>query len=222
MLRLGILATVFLSGASLMSLEMASFNQFPPFFGSTIDIWGGLISVFLGGLALGAVVGGRWADRNPTLWKLGLILAVAGVLTLAMPCYARHVLDWASGKGAPLPADWGTGTEGVYVPPAQHWQALGTGVLLFGVPALLLGMASPYAAKLYVGQFHQMGGGLGQVYGVSTVGSILGTLGTAFYLTAWIGTDAILRTNGVVLIGLGAALVAADALRRRGQSRSPA
>jgi hypothetical protein len=101
----------------------------------------------------------------------------------------------------------------------RRWAGLGLpAVLLFGVPALLLGMASPYAAKLYVSQFHQMGGGLGQVYGVSTVGSILGTLGTAFYLTAWIGTDAILRTNGVVLIGLGAALVAADALRRGTQT----
>jgi len=77
-LRLGLLATVFVAGAALMSLEMASFRLVEPELGSDIVVWGSLISVFLGGLAIGAVVGGRWADVRPNLAKLGLVLAAAG------------------------------------------------------------------------------------------------------------------------------------------------
>jgi len=222
-MRLGILATIFISGAAVMSLEMASFRQFSSYFGDDISIWGSLISVFLGGLAIGAMAGGLLADRRPALWKLGAILTVGGVLVLAMPFYSETVLDWASGKGNDLPKDWGTDSQDasgliIYSPPSKHWQALGTGALLFGLPALLLGMASPYAARLYVRELKHVGGGVGLVYGISTLGSIVGTLGTSFYLVAWMGTRWILWSNAIGLVLLGAALAAAHGLRRGKQA----
>lgn len=221
MMRLGLLGTVFLAGAALMSLEMASFRLVEPELGSDLVVWGSLISVFLGGLAIGAVIGGRWADTRPSLAKLGLILAAAGVVALAVPLYADAVLTWAyPGAGAPLPSEWGTGGAGgtelaVYHPPDMRWAALLAGTLLFGLPAVLLGMVSPYAARLFVREMPQIGTHLGQLYGVSTIGSIFGTLGTAFYLISLMGTRSLLSMNGLVLLGLGAALVVANSLRRR-------
>jgi hypothetical protein len=76
-------------------------------------------------------------------------------------------------------------------------------------------MVSPYAARLFVREMPQMGTHLGQVYGMSTVGSIFGTLGTAFYLIAIMGTRSLLSLNGAVLVGLGAALIIAHSLRRK-------
>ena len=76
--RAGLLATVFLAGAALMSLEMVSFRVVQPDLGSDIIVTGSLISVFLGGLALGAFLGGILADRKPCLLVLGVILMVAG------------------------------------------------------------------------------------------------------------------------------------------------
>jgi hypothetical protein len=221
MMRLGLLATVFVAGAALMSLEMAGFRLVEPELGSDIVVWGSLISVFLGGLAIGAVAGGRWADTRPSLAKLGLILAAAGAVALAVPLYADAMLAWAyPGAAPPLPSEWGTGGAGgtelaVYHPPDMRWAALSAGTLLFGLPAVLLGMVSPYAARLFVREMPHLGASLGQLYGVSTVGSILGTLGTAFYLIALMGTRGLLSLNGLVLVGLGAALVVAHALRRR-------
>jgi len=221
MIRAGLLVTVFLAGAALMSLEMASFRLVEPELGSDIVVWGSLISVFLGGLAIGAVIGGHWADTRPSLAKLGLILAAAGGVALAIPLYADAVLTWAyPGAGAPLPSEWGMGGAGgttlaVYHPPDMRWAALLAGALLFGLPAVLLGMVSPYAARLFVRRMPHLGTSLGQLYGTSTVGSILGTLGTAFYLIALMGTRSLLSLNGLVLVGLGAALVVAGSLRRR-------
>ena len=230
LIRLLLLATVFLAGASLMSLEMASFRLVQPEFGSDIIVWGSLISVFLGGLSLGAFVGGRFADHGPRLWKLGAILAAAGLATLVLPLpllpgeepgapresIANSVLQWMfPGEGAPLPAEWEmTESNGlvVYRPPDLRWPTLGVGAILFGAPALLLGSVTPYTARLFIRSLGRVGTGVGKVSGFSTVGSIVGTLGTAFYLVAWMGTRWLLAGNGLLLVGLGALLAVADAL----------
>jgi len=209
-MRTLLLVIVFIAGGSLMSLEMAGFRLLPPYFGDDIHVWGSLISVFLGGLALGAFVGGRWADRRPRLWKLGLVLAAAGAVAVLLPLYADPVMDHLSGQAAPLPAEWGEGGGGsdlvVYVPPSLRWEALGAGLILFGVPSLLLGMVSPYAARLFVFGMPNIGADVGRLYGVSTVGSIVGTLLTAFYLVSWLGTRWLVISNGLVLGALGLVL----------------
>jgi MFS family permease len=223
MMRVAVLTAALVSGAALMSLEMAGFRLVQPEFGSDIIVWGSLISVFLGGLAVGALVGGRLADRRPALWKLGAIFVAGGAVALAIPLYADAVLDWMfPGEGAPLPSDWdqaATDDGGlvVYLPPDLRWPTLGAGLLLFLVPSVLLGMVTPYAAKLLIHTMPHLGRGVGNVSGVSTVGAILGTLGTAFYLVAWMGTRWLLVSNGLVLVGLGVLLGVLDvAVRSRG------
>lgn len=223
-MRVGLLITVFLAGGVLMSLEMASFRLVQPEFGSDIIVWGSLISVFLGGLAVGAVLGGRLADRGPRLWKLGAILAIAGAVTLILPLYADAVLEWMfPGEGAPLPAEWGAGGDPdqlvVYRPPDLRWPTLGAGTILFGLPALLLGTVTPYTARLFIHTLGKLGTGVGHLYGASTVGSIVGTLGTAFYLIAWMGTRWLLTSNGLLLVGLGIVLAMADWLGPTGHPR---
>jgi MFS family permease len=214
-----LLVTAFIEGAALMSLEMAGFRLIQPEFGSDIVVWGSLISVFLGGLALGAVLGGRLADRRPSLGMLGAIVLAGGAVTLLLPLVSDAVLaSMFPGEGAPLPVEWGTGDAAgglaVYQPPDLRWPTLGAGTILFGLPALLMGMVSPFAARLFVHALGRLGTGVGKVYGVSTVGSILGTLGTAFYLTAWMGTTGLIVANGVLLVALGLALVAVAAVTK--------
>ncbi len=222
--RLLVLTAVFASGAALMSLEMAGFRRVQPEFGSDIMVWGSLISVFLGGLALGASLGGRLADRRPAFWKLGCIFLAAGAVAAVIPLYADAVFEWTfPGKDAPPPEAWAADTSGdfgglqVSLPPAQvdlRLPTLAAGAALFLVPSILIGMITPYAAKLLIHRLGRLGAGVGNVSAVSTAGAIAGTLGTAFFLITWMGTRWLLATSGIVLAAFGVLLVAVQALAR--------
>jgi MFS family permease len=216
MIRAVALIAVFGAGAALMSLEMLGFRLVQPQFGSDIIVWGSLISVFLGGLAVGAYAGGRLADRRPSLGLLGAILGLAGLVALLMPLYADPVMTWLyPGQGAPLPleiageAGGPPGALQIYIPPDMRWPTLAVGAALFLVPAVLLGMVSPHAARLLIHRLGRVGSGVGNISGISTAGAIVGTLATAFYLITLIGTEWLLRANGLVLLALGAALALA-------------
>ena len=54
---------VFLAGAALLSLEIASSRVMAPYFGSSLFVWGALIGIVLAGLSVGYWVGGIVADR---------------------------------------------------------------------------------------------------------------------------------------------------------------
>jgi spermidine synthase len=56
---------VFLSGAALMGLEIVGSRVLAPVFGTSIFVWGALITTFLASLAVGYELGGRLADRRP-------------------------------------------------------------------------------------------------------------------------------------------------------------
>ncbi len=206
---------VFWSGASLMSLEMTGLRLVQPEFGSTITVTGSIISVFLGGLALGAYVGGKWADHRPALWKLALVLAGAGALALTLPLYADIILEWTFPDEAGYEAVADTGELQVFVPTDLKWPTLATGLLLFLAPALLLGMVTPYYAKLLIHRLGRLGSGVGKISALSTGGAIVGTLGTSFYLVTWLGTRWLLAINGLVLAGLALLLILAELLTRR-------
>jgi MFS family permease len=221
MIRALVFFVVFGSGAALMSLEMTGLRLVEPEFGSDIYVTGSLISVFLGGLAAGAYLGGWLADLRPALWKLGLILAAAGGAALALLPLADPVMTWMfPGQGAPVPwkAQEGFGGLQVYTAPDLRGPILGVGLILFLAPSLLLGTVSPYAAKLLIHAIGRLGAGVGKISGVATIGGIVGTLGTTFYLIAWMGTRWLLAANGLVLLGLGALLALAE-LARPGRVR---
>src|SRR5262249_1287964 len=75
-------------------------------------------------------------------------------------------------------------------------------------PVTLLGMYSPFAIRLLRPSAERSGLVSGTVYGVSTAGSILGTLGTTFLLIPSIGSRAIPITLGLAGLAAGLALVA--------------
>src|SRR5262252_2600536 len=62
--RLFILLSAFLAGAIAMSLEIAAARLLAPYLGSSLQVWGALISVILGAMALGYAIGGRIADQT--------------------------------------------------------------------------------------------------------------------------------------------------------------
>jgi len=176
---------VFICGAIVMSFEILGSRVLAPNFGSSVFVWGSLISVFLAGLSAGYYLGGRLADINPSSRKLSLIIIAPGLLLLTFPLYSAPVSDWIFMQDL-----------GVRMSPLLASSAL------FLIPSVFLGIVSPYTAKLMICSLHTSGKTIGMLYALSTFGSIIGTLITSFYLIALAGVNALIMGQGVLLIAL--------------------
>lgn len=174
---------VFICGAVVMSFEILGSRVLAPNFGSSVFVWGSLISVFLAGLSTGYYLGGRIADINPSSKKLGIMIITPGILFLTFPLYSVPISDWIFAKDL-----------GVRLSP------LLASAILFFSPSIFLGIVSPYTAKLMICSLHTSGKTIGTLYALSTFGSIIGTLVTSFYLITVAGVNALIMGQGVLLI----------------------
>jgi len=156
---------VALSGAALMSLEILGSRVLAPTYGSSVYVWGSLITVFLTALAIGYAFGGRLADRRPFPSAISLILSTAAVLILPSVVWAPRLLEFLSA------ASWDV-----------RWAALVASLILFLPPSLAIGMVTPFAVRMAVRRLERVGAVAGGYSALSTAGSIAGTLLTAFFL----------------------------------------
>ena len=81
----------------------------------------------------------------------------------------------------------------------ERWGSLLAATALFFLPSMLLGMVSPYAVRLVARRLSSVGTSAGALYGISTMGSFLGCLLTAFYFILWMGIRHILLLSAVGL-----------------------
>ena len=183
----------FVTGAIVMSFEMLGSRYLNPYFGSGIYTWASLISTVLTALTLGYFLGGWLADRTASLSVLAVTVLVASLYMLVLPSFAQPLLEL-------LAADIDDVRTGSLV--------ASLAILLF--PVTFFGMYSPFAIRLMLRSAQSSGMVSGTVYGISTFGSIVGTLGTTFYLIPTIGTRAITLwlgaaglACGLILLGLG-------------------
>jgi len=197
--RLALLLVAFLSGAILMALEIVGSRVLAPHFGGSIFVWGSLIGVFLAALSLGYYLGGRLVDLRPSALVLSLLLLAAGAWALLLPRYGWPLCDAIAVR------DLG-----------ERANPLVACMILFFVPGVLMGTTSPFVIRLTAHTVSDIGQTAGAVYAVSTVGSIAGTLGTAFYLLSWLGTRMILLVLGASLVLTGVLAAAAGWGRRAG------
>ncbi len=180
--RLYLYPTVFITGAVVMVIELLGTRFIAPFYGSSLYVWASLIAVTMIALALGYYFGGRLADRGNGS-GFGVILALAGLLTLIIPLLSRPVLLMTDPLGL---------RAGAFI----------SSLVLFSPGLTLLGMVSPFAIKLATDRLSGVGASAGSIYAVSTVGSVIGTIALGFFLFPFIGSRAIMIGSGVVLITL--------------------
>lgn len=174
---------VFICGAVVMSFEILGSRVLAPNFGSSVFVWGSLISVFLSGLSAGYYLGGRISDINPSSRKLSLMILAPGILMLAFPLYSTPISDWIFMQNL-----------GVRSSPML------ASIVLFLAPSVFLGIVSPYTAKLLICSLHTSGKTIGTLYAISTFGSIIGTIVTSFYLITIAGVNALIMGQGALLI----------------------
>ena len=184
---------VFSGGFSVMSIELLGGRILAPYFGSSIYVWGSIISIFMLALSFGYLLGGTLSLRAPSLRKLGVIFLVCAVTVLPMILGADVLMDWVF----------------VRVDDPRYGSLI-TATGLFFVPTIAMGVISPYAVRLLVQNQHHSGQVAGKLYFVSTAGSALGTLLTSFYLVLYFEVNQILFTLLAVLAVCGISAIAAD------------
>jgi len=172
---------VFIASFCTLVIELVAGRIMAPYVGVSLYTWTSIIGVVLAGISIGAYIGGLIADRYPRSSTLGWLLFLSGLGAFSI---------------SPL-----TNLIGA----AQFQTTLMIRILLittiiFLVPSCLLGMISPVVVKLTLNNLEKTGNVVGKIYAFSTLGSILGTFATGFFLISWMGTRHILFTMGVILI----------------------
>ena len=181
-----IYATSITCGFCLMALEILGARFLYPSFGSSIDVWAAIITVFILSLSIGYVIGGRIADRCSDNRALAWIVLGAGVLYLTLPIYALSASE-------ALGESMGQLRFGVLV----------AGLVLFLLPSLLLGMVSPVLVKLAFVSAERVGRTTGTLYAIGSIGNVLGILVTDYVLLEHVPLNGNLLWMGCVLVVTG-------------------
>jgi len=178
---------VFVCGAVLMCIEIAGSRMLAPTFGSDIFTWGSIIGVFMMALAAGYYSGGVLVDRVPRFWLLCLIVAAAGLVTVPIPWIRTPICQGIADENF-----------------GPRLNPLVAAIALYLVPSTLIGMVAPFAVRLAAKSLSGIGNVAGRLYALSTVGSILGTLLTAFLLIPSFGTRALMWSLGLTRLAVAA------------------
>lgn len=194
--RAGVYLSAFALGFALMAFEMLGSRYLNPYFGSGIGTWSALISVVLLAVMAGYFLGGALADRWPSTALCGALAVAAAVYMMIVPPTADTVF-------AGVIERLGDGPVG----------SLAAAAALLFAPLVLVSVFLPFAVRLLLTDTAHGGRVSGRIYGVSTVGNILGTLVTTFVLMPRTGTRLLTLGLALVVGATGLALILLD--RRR-------
>ena len=180
---------VFVSGAVVMVFELAGSRVVGPYFGTSLFVWTSLIGIILGSLSIGYYVGGRLADRVPSYERLSFILLLAAAGVTGALIFKDILLTMLQSAEVDV-----------------RTSVVLAAIILFSPASILLGMVSPYAVKLSLRELAHSGRTVGNLYALSTVGSIVGTFLAGFYLIPHFGTNRLLAILVCVLIACATVL----------------
>ena len=184
--------TVFISGMTTLAAEFGASRLLQMRFGSVNLVWAVIIGLILVYFAAGYAIGGKQADKSPHPESMFTFLAWGGATLGLIPIIAQPILLAA----------------------ASAMDALNLGViaasflatlLLFSVPVTLLAMTSPFAIRITLDDAEQAGNVSGNLYALSTAGSVLGAFLPTLLLFPLIGTSRTILLFGllILLVALG-------------------
>ncbi|MCP9451412.1 MAG: fused MFS/spermidine synthase [Nitrospira sp.] len=181
-----LLFTALVTGAVVMALEIVGSRLLAPVFGNSLYVWGALIGVILAAMSSGYAFGGWMADRYTGGGVLAALLLGSGSWTFLVAWGNQPVLF----EIEKLVQD-------------PRWGPCLAATVLLAPPAFGLSGVLPAMLRLAVADMAHMGFHTGRMIALSTVGSLAGTWGTAFFLLSWIGTQSLLTWLGIIQVGLG-------------------
>ncbi|PCH63963.1 MAG: glycosyl transferase [SAR86 cluster bacterium] len=190
MFKKTVLAVAFVSGFAIMTIELLGGRILAPYFGSSVYVWGSIITVFMLALSIGYLWGGKLSTSNPNPLTYSLFFIAAAIMVFPVIKFANPIMEFVFMR--------------VEDP---RYGSLLAAVFMYFIPTCILGMISPYSVRLLVDNQAHSGQVAGQLYFISTLGSALGTLMTSFYLVLWFEVNQILLGAVVALMLAGISVI---------------
>ena len=207
-------ACFWLSGLAALIYQVAWLRRFSTVFGTSELAVAVVLSSYMAGLALGAIIAARLMPgiRRPVLYY-GVLEAIIAAVALLFPL----LLDGMSALYISLfggRADLGDG--------AGLWQSLYYFLGAFAIiliPTSAMGATLPVLCKSVVSQDSHIGGRIGWLYAINTFGAVVGALLTAFVLLPVLGLRGAVYC--AVAVNLLVFAIAAASSPRMGAATAP-
>ena len=187
----GVVACFFLSGLAALLYQTAWLRQFSLVFGTSELAVATVLAAYMGGLAVGSAVAGRYANRvtRPVL-VYGLLEAGIALSALAVPLLLMAArMIYASMLGdQPAPPDAATIGQPVFY--------LLVAFLVLAIPTGFMGATLPLLTRYAVRTDREVGPRVALLYAINTAGAVFGTVIAAFILLPALGL------NGTVWAGV--------------------
>lgn len=183
-----ILLLYFFSGVSALIYEIIWARMLGLIVGTAVTAWAAVLVSYMGGMALGSVLGGRVADRvKRPLRVFALCEGGIGLFGIASPLILHYIQQFCV---TALPALPGIQTA--------------VSVMALVVPTMLMGATFPVVGRAFVADDRPLGRDLAILYSANTFGAIIGTLAVGFFLLPAVGMSASLCAAAAVNFAVAA------------------
>jgi spermidine synthase len=201
------------SGFTSLMLEVVWSKALSRMLGSTLHSVSTVVAAYLGGLALGAYLAGRWSHRvRRPLAAYGLLEMGIGLFALgSLALFAA--LDPVLGRAY---ASLGAAS------PLYLLLRVALAVLALLVPTTCMGATLPYLVAWATRTGTSLGRSLGRFYGLNTLGAVAGSAVAGFVVIPDLGLLGTTRLAGGVALLLGATMAALGVLEPRTEIASEA
>ena len=199
-MRTRILIIFALSGAAGLIDEIVWSRQLVLVFGNTTQAVSAILTGFFGGMAIGAPIGGRLADRVRSPLRLyGLLEIALAVVVIATPLTFRLINELYRGIYPSL--------EGS--PQVLALVRMGLAVLALAPATIMMGATLPSLTR-YLTQDGHLSKAFGKLYAANILGAILGTLVAGFVLIELLGLTGALAVGAACSAVAGASALILD------------
>ena len=172
-----------LSGMCALVFQTAWLREFRLIFGASTPASAAVLAIFMGGLGLGNAILGRRADRDPNplglYARLEMAISIASMISPFLVQFVRSIYIMLGGQE----------TLGLY--PATIIRIV-LSVIVLGLPTFLMGGTLAAAARAVTLPDDHSRRDVGLLYGLNTLGAVLGAFLSTFFLLELFGTRATL------------------------------
>jgi len=195
-LRGFMLLCFFFAGMASLMDQVLWMRQLGLIFGTTTEAVSTVLAVFMAGLALGSYLFGRMADKTKNPIRLYAMLQMGiGVYVMLTPL----IFMGLNSVQVSIYGSLAVGSAEVTV------LRVLLSFLVLIVPTTLMGGTLPVIARHFVRRQDELGGGVGNLYFINTLGAVLGAFLAGFFLIPYIGVLAstLLAASIDFAIGVG-------------------